>query len=198
MDPDGIRRAVGDWQRMWARLPTWRSVPCQQFVTDLWRYAELICELRPPWVLECGTADGGPALFMADVCEAICYGEVISIDADPRPVNVPFHPRLMLLKGDAASPAMAGKVESATGPGRGLVLLDDDHSSGHVLAELELWGPRADYLICQDTIMQHLVQYDDGPWLALEKWLPGHPEFQADPDPDPTNHPGGWLRRIAG
>jgi cephalosporin hydroxylase len=197
MDPDAARRAVGAWERMWARLPAWRGVPCQQFTTDLWRYAELMHELRPPWVLECGTANGGPALFLADVAEALCCGMVISIDADSRPLPV-AHPRLKLLKGDAADPGMPARVEAVTGPARGLVTLDDDHSSAHVLAELELWGPRAAYLICQDTIMEYLPQYDDGPHLALAKWLPDHPEFAPDPDPDPTNHPGGWLRRVAG
>lgn len=80
---------------------------------------------------------------------------------------------------------------------RGLVLLDDDHSSAHVLAELELWAPLADYLIVQDTLMGWLPQYPDNPLLALEKWLPAHLEFARDPEPDPTNHPGGWLRRVS-
>jgi cephalosporin hydroxylase len=75
------------------------------------------------------------------------------------------------------------------------VLLDTDHASAQVLAELEAYAPLASYLIVQDTLMGYLPQYPDNPRQAVEKWLPDHREFTADPDPDPTNHPGGWLRR---
>ncbi len=195
MDPDGIARSVAAWESM---LPLyWRGFPCQQFSSDMWRYAEVVHKLRPPWVLECGTAGGGTALFLADALASAGGGLVISIDNDPRPLSI-THPGLMLLKGDAASPETAARVKELTGGGRGVVLLDDNHSSAQVLAELDLWAPLADYLIVQDTLIGHLPQYPDNPRQAVEKWLPGHPEFAADPEPVPTNHPGGWLRRVAG
>src|SRR5690242_2145366 len=177
---------------------SWRGVPCQQFPSDMLRYAEVLHELRPPWVLECGTGGGGAALFLASMLECT-RGQVISIDNDPRPVTA-AHPRLTLLKGDAADPVMAARVKSipAVRNRRGLVLLDDDHGAAHVLAELEMWAQVADYLIVQDTLMGYLPQYPDNPLQALEKWLPGHPEFAQEPGPVPTNHPGGWLRRVAG
>lgn len=189
MDPDGIAQSVGAWEGM--RPRSWRGRPYQQLPSDMLRYAEVIHELRPSWIVECGTADGGAALFLADTLR---WGQVISIDNDPRPVTIP-HPRLTLFKGDAADPAMA---ELVAADGRGLILLDDDHSSAHVLAELDLWAPLADYLIVEDTLMGWLPQYPDNPRLALEKWLPDHPEFVQDPEPQPTNHPGGWLRRVSG
>ena len=188
MDQAGIDRSVDAWERM--RPLSWRGVPCQQFPSDMLRYAEVIHELRPPWVLECGTGGGGAALFLAD---AIGGGRVYSIDSDPRLLGI-SHPRLWLLKGDAAGPDVAAALAAR---GRGVVLLDDDHSSAHVLAELDLYAPLADYLIVQDTLMGYLPQYPDNPLQALEKWLPGHPEFTQDPEPDPTNHPGGWLRRVS-
>jgi cephalosporin hydroxylase len=162
----------------------------------MWRYAAVAHELRPPWVLECGTADGGAALFLADMTWT-AGGHDISIDNDPRPVSLP-HQRLTLLKGDAASPDMVARVLALTRGTRGMILLDDDHSSAHVLAELDVYAPLADYLIVQDTLMGYLPQYPDNPRQAVEKWLPGHPEFAQDPEPDPTNHPGGWLRRVSG
>ena len=48
----------------------------------------------------------------------------------------------------------------------------------------------------EDTLMEFLPGCGDGPHLALAKWLPAHQEFTADPEPVPTNHPGGWLRRV--
>jgi len=187
------------WERLWARLPAWRGRACQQFPSDLLRYAEVIFELRPPWVLETGTAAGGTALFLADALEAAGQGQVITVDVNAAP---PFHRRLVYIEGDAADPVISARITAATGAvthERGLVLLDDDHSSAQVGRELDAYAPFASYLVCEDTIMAHLPGYAaDGPHVALAAWLPQHPEFVPDPDPDPTQHPGGWLRRVAG
>jgi cephalosporin hydroxylase len=197
VDQAGIERSVAAWEAM--RPLSWRGVPCQQFPSDMLRYAEVLHELRPPWVLECGTADGGTALFLADMIGAPRPdGHVVSIDSDPRPVSID-HPRLTLLKGDVMDPGIVTMAAAmANLHGGGMILLDDDHSCAHVLAELGVYAPLADYLIVQDTLMGYLPQYPDNPRQAVEKWLPGHPEFAQDPEPDPTNHPGGWLRRVSG
>lgn len=193
MDEAGIARSVTAWEQM--RPRSWRGHPYQQLPSDMLRYAEILHELQPPWVVECGTADGGAALFLTDMVNR--GTRVISIDNDPRPVSID-HPWLTLLKGDAADLETVARVIELTDGGGGLILLDDDHSSDHVLCELEVWAEWADYLIVQDTLMGYLPQYPDNPLLALEKWLPDHPEWVQDPEPDPTNHPGGWLRRVAG
>ena len=197
MTPVSLGRSITAWEQM--RPLSWRGVPCQQFPSDMLRYAEVLHELRPPFVVECGTGGGGEALFLACMLEGAIRGRVISIDNDPRPVGL-THPRLTLLKGDAADPAMVTRVAGFPDVRSrgGVVILDDDHGSAHVLAELGLWAPLADYLIVQDTLMGYLPQYPDNPLLAVEKWLPAHPEFVQDPEPEPTNHPGGWLRRVAG
>jgi len=190
---------VAAWGRLWDRLPAWRGRPCQQFPSDLIRYAEVIWELRPPWVLETGTASGGTALFLADALEAAGQGQVITVDVNAVPQD---HRRLVCIKGDAADPVITARITAAvqvvTGEARGMVLLDDDHSSAQVAAELDAYAGLADYLVVEDTIMQHLTGFGDGPHVALAAWLPQHPEFVPDPDPDPTQHPGGWLRRVAG
>ena len=193
MDQDGIQRSIAAWEAM---LPLyWRGAPCQQFATDMWRYAEVIQKLRPPWVLECGTADGGAALFLADALDGAGGGRVISVDNDPRLLSIE-HPRLTLLKGDTTDDDLIGHVLNLTRGERGMILLDDDHSCAHVLRELDIWAELADYLIVQDTLTGFMPQYPDNPRQALEKWLPDHPEFAQDPEPQPTNHPGGWLRRV--
>lgn len=185
--------SVAAWPAMMAAQPRWRGVPCQQFPSDLWRYAELVFRLRPPFVLETGTAAGGTALFLADVLEAAGGGEVITVDVEPPSVT---HERLICVQRDSADPGTASFIRGRFGGARGLVLLDGDHSSGQVLRELDTYADLADYLVAEDTIMEHLPQYGDGPHVALAKWLPDHPEFAPDPDPSPTQHPGGWLRRV--
>ena len=194
-DEAAIARSVAAWEQM--RPLSWQGAPCQQFPSDMLRYAEVLHELRPPFVVECGTADGGAALFLACMLEGVIRGRVISIDSDPRTPGI-VHPRLMLLKGDAADPGLVARVSGFPDVRgrRGLVLLDDDHRADHVLAELGLWAPLADYLIVQDTLMGWLPQYPDNPRTAVEKWLPGRLDFRQDDEPDPTNHPGGWLRRV--
>lgn len=180
------------WSALFARLPRWRGVECQQFPSDLWRYAELIFEMRPPFVIETGTAAGGTARFLADVLTLAGGGRLITIDTEA------MHLGTTHIDGNAASPAIAYGAQQLSGGGRGIVLLDDDHDAGHVLAELDLYAPLADYLVVEDTIMEHLPDYGHGPHEALAAWLPAHPEFAADADPSPTQHPGGWLRRVSG
>lgn len=180
------------WERLWDRPPEWRGIPCQQFPSDLWRYAELVWELHPPFVLEVGSAAGGTALFLADVMRAAGDGLVLSVDIR-QPATA--HPRLVKIEGDAADPVTVTAVTELAGGARGLVLLDGDHSPAQVLRELDAYSPLACYLVTEDTIMEVLPQFGGGPHTALAGWLPDHPEFAPDPDPDPTQHPGGWLRR---
>lgn len=190
-DAAGRLRDAELWEQLWQRVPRWRGVPCQQFPSDLWRYAELIWEMLPPFVIEVGSADGGTALFLADLCLAAGTGQVVSVELGGHWMA---HPRLICVHADGASPA---GVDAALKLGkRGLVLLDGDHSSAQVRRELDLYAPFADYLVVEDTIMENIPKFDDGPHFALREWLPGHPEFRVDPDPVPTQHPGGWLRRI--
>ena len=51
--------------------------------TDLLAYQEIIAEVRPDWIIETGTGDGGRALFLASICELVGHGQVLSIDAAP-------------------------------------------------------------------------------------------------------------------
>lgn len=191
-----IGRAVVAWQRMWDRLPEWRGVRCQQFTTDLWRYAELCFEYKPPFVVEVGTAEGGTALFLGDILGIAGGGQVITVDVAPVHLR---HPRVTVVTGDAADPAVVAQVMELAAGRRGIVLLDGLHEQAQVAAELDAYAGLADYLVCEDTLMRWLPGYQDrtGPWEALGNWLPAHPEFTVEAEPVPTNHPGGWLRRAA-
>lgn len=192
-DPD-IRHAVDEWGRPDRQLPTWRGRTAWQFPADLWRYAELCWQLRPPFVVEVGVQEGGTTLFLADTVRAVGAGQVIAVDVR----RVDFPPvGILPVWGDSVSDDVIAKVTYHAHGRRGLVLLDGSHHSDHVEAELDAYAPLADYLVVEDTIMRWLPQYTDGPHNALDRWLPQHPEWQADPDPvpGPTQHPGGWLRR---
>jgi len=190
-----IHNAVAEWGRPDRVLPTWRGRQCWQFPADLWRYAEWCWELAPPFVVEVGVQEGGTSLFLADVLDAIGKGVVIGVDV--RPVDLE-HSRIVPVWADSVSEAAVEEVETVLmGRRGGLVLLDGSHASDQVYRELDLYAPLADALVVEDTIMRWLPQYNDGPHVALDRWLPEHPEWEvvADPVPGPTQHPGGWLRR---
>lgn len=193
-DNDAVTTSVLRWYR--PDRPAYRGIYCQQFETDLDRYAEVIAELAPPFVAEIGRAEGGTALFLADrLAEANPAGVVVSIDIAPPVYLSRTGPRVVYVTASSTDVEAVAKVRQAAADEPGLILLDGDHSSAQVTHELALYADMAAYLIVEDTIMRHLGD-QDGPHVALDAWLPDHPEFVPDPDPVPTQHPGGWLRRI--
>lgn len=188
-DPYSVR----EWCRGGARS-IYKGIVCQQFPSDMERYRQLVLELAPPFILEVGVAQGGTVLFLADTLRNVNPdGAVIGVDIVLPQV---WHPQLTLVQGDSVSLETVATVSPMITGQRGLVLLDGSHASVQVAAELDVYADSADYLIVEDTIMRDLPMYDDGPHAALDDWLPKHSEFVPDPDPIPTQHPGGWLRRV--
>ena len=76
--------------------------------TDLLAYQEVLASVRPDWVVETGTGDGGRALFLASICELVGHGQVLSIDAEHAD-DLPHHPRLRYLTGRAARQRHGGE-----------------------------------------------------------------------------------------
>jgi cephalosporin hydroxylase len=172
--------------------PRYAGRDCFQMPSDMDRYVEVIDELAPPFVIEIGRAYGGTALYLADHLAADDDSFVISIDIVGHQTP---HDRIVYLEGHSTSPYIINEVVALAAGERGLVLIDGDHAAAQVRRELAVYPDLADYLIVEDVNLG-LVGWADGPHTALAEWLPEHPEFVADPDPVPTQHPGGWLRRI--
>lgn len=187
---------VAEWRRLFqeqpGERPHHRGIDCQQFAADLDRYTELVADLKPPFIVEIGRANAGTALYLADeLAKVVPDGQVISIDImGPQPA----HENITYIEGSSTSPLVFEAVRELAAGRRGLVLIDGEHSSAQVARELAVYADMADYLIVEDTIVEHLG-WSDGPHIALVGWLMGHPEFTVDLDPAPTQHPGGWVRR---
>ena len=126
-------------------------------------------------------------MFFADLLAAgTREGVVASIDvthADLHPVAA-AHPRIRLILGDSAAPATIGQIREIVPDGRSrrlLLILDSDHSSAHVLRELNALVPllrQGDYLVVEDTIVNgHPVRPDfgPGPLEAIEAYLAANP-----------------------
>jgi cephalosporin hydroxylase len=78
----------------------WLGVTARKCPFDLFVYQELIFELRPDLIIECGTAEGGSAVFLASICELVGHGEIVTIDLQPAG---PPCPRVMYWESDTLS-----------------------------------------------------------------------------------------------
>src|ERR1041384_4925032 len=126
--------------RTWSNT-RWLGTPAQKCPFDLWVYQELLHELRPEVIVECGTADGGSAHFLASICDLLGSGEIVRIDIRELPGR-PAHGRVTYLTGSSIAPEIVDDVrERVEGRSSVLVLLDSNHERDHALAAMRLYGP---------------------------------------------------------
>jgi cephalosporin hydroxylase len=203
---------------------SWMGRPIIQLPEDLVTIQEVLYRVKPDVIIETGVAHGGSLVFYAGLCAAVGRGRVIGIDIEIRPHNraaIEAHEmfdRITLVEGSSTAPEIVDSVRSLLAPGETvLVLLDSDHSKGHVLAELDAYADLVtpgSYLVATDGVMEWLESVprgkpgwaDDNPKAAVEEWLPAHPEFELE-DPPPfvfnegpiteriTHWPSAYLRR---
>lgn len=194
---------------------SWLGYQTLKCPLDLWIYQELIAELRPDWIVECGTRFGGSALYLASICDLLGHGQVVTIDTDTalQPVR-PRHPRIRYLAGSSTDPAIVSRVKALTDgapaeahrrSGQVLVILDSDHSRDHVLAELRAYAPlvpRGGYLVVEDSnVNGHPANpsHGPGPWEAIDAFLTETRAFVSDRSRERfllTMNPRGYLRRV--
>jgi cephalosporin hydroxylase len=184
---------------------SWLGLRAMKAPTDAWSYQEIIAETRPDLLVETGSMFGGSALFFAGIMDLLGHGRVISIDIAPDR-ELPSHDRVTWLTRSSVDPATLDMVRTAAGGGTVMVVLDSDHSAGHVLRELDLYAPLVtpgSYLVVEDSNINGrpiLPWFGPGPGEALDSWVPRHPEFEVDASRERfllTFAPGGWLRRVA-
>jgi len=157
---------------------------------DLLAYQEIIHGVRPDYVIETGVRFGGSCLFFADMCELTGRGQVVGVDTI-LPVRPPVHPRLTLIEGSSVDPKIFAELQSKVWGLNCFIVLDSDHSTEHVMAELDTYSPLIQpggFLVVEDT-------NTSGPAEALAKWLPKHPEFGTVEGPYISFAPGGYLQR---
>lgn len=184
---------------------SWLGVRVFKCPFDLWTYQEIIYEKKPDIIVECGTADGGGALFFASMCGLVNNGRVISVDYRPRG-NLPKHDRLSYIKGSSISDEVVDRIKKEIKNGeRIMAVLDSDHTKDHVLRELAVYGQLVtvgDYLIVEDTnINGNPVAHDfgPGPMEAVKEFLAENNNFISDKSREKyylSFNPGGYLKRI--
>ncbi len=194
------------------RNTSWMGVPAWKCPLDLWVYQEIIHQTRPSLIIECGTAHGGTALYLAHLFDALGdaakSARVVSVDIVERP-NRPRHARIEYLPGSSTDEAVVARVRQRVYPAdRVMVILDSLHSRDHVLAELRAYWPLVSpgcYLIVEDSnINGHPVWTDyepdagPGPFEAVEDFLKENDRFEIDASRERlmmTFNPSGYLKR---
>ena len=172
---------------------------------DLWVYQEILYEIKPEIIVECGTYRGGSALYLASMCDLLDHGEVITIDILERK-NRPQHKRIEYLLGSSTSPEVVAKVKARIqGKSPVLVILDSDHKKEHVLNELNIYGEivtRGSYLIVEDSnINGHPVkpEFGPGPMEAVNEYMKNNSSYIVDKTKEKyflTFNPQGYLRKL--
>ena len=172
---------------------------------DLWVYQEILYEIKPEIIVECGTYRGGSALYLASMCDLLDHGEVITIDISERK-NRPQHKRIEYILGSSTSPEVVAKVKARIqGKSPVLVILDSDHKKEHVLNELNIYGEivtRDSYLIVEDSnINGHPVkpEFGPGPMEAVNEYMKNNSSYIVDKAKEKyflTFNPQGYLRKL--
>jgi cephalosporin hydroxylase len=189
-------------ERTWSQT-FWMGTTVLKCPMDLWIYQEILHEVRPDLIVECGTYKGGSALFLAGICDLVGHGEVVTIDVESLS-DRPSHPRLHYLTGSSIAPEILRSVVDRAGIGSVLVILDSDHGCSHVLEELRSYRQvvtPGSYLIVEDTCVNGhplLPDFGPGPMEAVEEFLREAFEYSIDVSREKfylTFNPRGFLRR---
>jgi cephalosporin hydroxylase len=212
------------WDTKYVYSFSWMGRPIIQLPEDMIRIQEVIYRVRPDVVIETGIAHGGSLIFYASLFKAMGKGRVVGIDVEIRPHNrraIEAHemkPLITLIEGSSVAPPVVETVRAQIRPGETvLVLLDSNHTKGHVLAELDAYGPLVtpgSYIVATDGIMKQVVGAPrtapdwswNNPLDAAQEFAARHPEFVLEEPRFPFNEglieervtywPQGFLRRV--
>lgn len=188
----------------------WLGIPSEQAPTDNWSMQEIISGLRPDYIIEAGTANGGTTLFYASVLSFVnSNGKVITIDVAPHVTNASKLPlwnqSVEMIVGSSVDPKVTDHIAQEVLGKKVLVTLDSLHTRDHVLKEMQIYSKLVtpgSYLVVQDTnINGHPVnpEWGPGPMEAVEEFLKTNDNFVVDRSREKfmlTFYPGGWLKRV--
>ena len=186
----------------------WMGYPIFKCPLDLWVYQEMMFKLKPDIVIETGTNYGGSALYLAQMCDLVGNGKIISIDITDHygAGNRPQHDRIVYLLGSSTSDEIINKIrELIPADSTVLVILDSDHHKDHVLEELRRYHPfvsKGSYLIVEDSNLNGnpvKQNFGPGPREAIEEFFKENSDFRVDREMEKfymTFNPGGYLLKL--
>lgn len=214
------------WNQKYTYTFTWMGRPIIQLPEDMIRIQEVIYQIKPDIIIECGVAHGGSLIYYASILKAMGKTEsrIVGIDIEIRPHNrqaIEAHelfPFITLVEGSSISPEIVSQVTNLVNPGdQVLVILDSCHTKQHVTQELEAYHDLVtpgSYIVATDGIMKDLHDVPRGtpewqwdhPTAAAAEFVANHPEFvlkqptwlfnESELTENITHWPGAWLQRL--
>ena len=175
--------------------------------------SEILYDVKPDLIVETGTNSGGSAVWMVSMMSMINPScKVITADVKhpdewaahwnkgPRAAEMastkPQWKNVEFFRGFSTSAGFVNRVaELAASARRVLVVLDSDHSTQNVKAELNALNrfvTPGSYIIAEDSYSTKT------PMPAIKEFLASHPEFTTDTGRHYlmfSQHRGGYLRR---
>jgi cephalosporin hydroxylase len=206
--PENLRIAF--LEAVWHNMPwthtTWLGRAIASAPTDLLAYQEVIASVRPDWIVETGTGDGGRALFLASVCELVGHGEVLSVD-ESLADDLPRHPRIRYVKATAHSKPGSARIRAMIDDSASVLVVlgarKDLYKTAQQFEGLAPLVPVGSYVIVTDTIVNGNPVWSGfglGPAEGVKKILTQNGDFVADPQLEKyslTFNPGGFLKRVS-
>jgi cephalosporin hydroxylase len=195
------------WDSMW-----YQDVRIIKNPLDLWMLQQIAWEIRPDFIVETGTWQGGSALWWANTLRGMGLesSRVITVDIQDLTRIAATHPiwkqNIDFMLGSSTDPKITSAIAERVKGKRVIVNLDSDHSMEHVLKELRLYAPMVSpgsYIAVEDTHLDGVPTHPEqgpGPMAAVRRYLAegGSKDFEQDFTREAmvmTSYPGGWLRR---
>jgi cephalosporin hydroxylase len=138
----------------------WFGIMTWQHPFDLWVTQEILSEVRPDFVVEAGTFQGGSAIIWAMILEHVNpSASVITIDIEdkrtPRAMRMSLmRKKVKFLLGSSTSPKIVAEVKRRVRGKKVVLILDSLHTKSHVLDELRAYWRLVEvgsYIIVQDS-----------------------------------------------
>jgi cephalosporin hydroxylase len=213
------------WETKYVYSFAWLGRPIIQLPEDMIRIQEVVFTIKPDVIIETGIAHGGSLIFYASLCKAMEKGRVIGIDIEIRPHNRKaieehflYKDYIEMVEGSSVDAGIVNRVKSMVKEGETiLVLLDSNHTKGHVLKELEAYSPLVSvgsYIVATDGIMELVCGLNrtspdwktNNPKAAATEFVKANKSFVIETPPFPFNEstiaeqitywPSAYIKRI--
>jgi len=184
-----------------------------KYPTDLIMYHEIIFNFKPDLIVETGTAYGGSSLYFASQCLLMGKGRVVTIDITNNNYSskniLPNHPLIEYVDGSSTDISNLKRISSIIKQEKIkkiLFILDSDHSSIHVLNELNSFSLITEelkdvFIVVEDTNMDNNKDsefFSNGPHAAVSAFLKSNKSFVRNHNYERfmlTSNPGGFLEK---
>tara|TARA_B100001540_G_scaffold317283_1_gene349813 strand:- start:2737 stop:3504 length:768 start_codon:yes stop_codon:yes gene_type:complete len=185
------------WDTKYVYSFSWMGRPIIQLPDDLIRIQEIIYDVKPNVIIETGIAHGGGLIFYASLLSNFKKNfKIIGVDIDIRKHNkkaIKSHflfKNIFMYEGSSIDLDIYKKVKkNIKSKDKVLVVLDSNHSTDHVLKELELYSrlvSKNSYIVACDGIQKDMKNAarskpdwnSNNPLTAIKKFIRQNKNFK--------------------